>query len=393
MNYLRDYRRVGRGVNAGKTGKPMAAYLNVRPMADLNACGRAATARKYAGTPTERPGVMSRDEFRCYLVTRNADGSLSAGPASRGLDELPDGDVLIRVAYSSLNYKDALSATGHPGVTRKFPHVPGIDAAGTVIESNAPQFAPGDEVLVTGFELGMNTWGGFAECVRVPAAWVVHRPAGLSARDSMLLGTAGLTAAQCLRAFKRQGVQPNAGAIVVTGASGGVGSMATAIFARAGYEVVASSGKESARDYLTSLGAKSVIGRADVDDRSTRPLLAARWAGAVDTVGGNTLATLVRSVRHRGCVAACGLVGGAELSLTVYPFLLRGVNLAGIDSAECPLDERTQIWNRLAGEWRPENLDQICTATIDIAELGPQIESILHGGIRGRVLVTASAGE
>jgi len=361
VKYLRDYRRVDIGVNAGKISR------KARP--------------------------MPREEFRCYLVNRRADGSLSAGPASRDIDELPDGDVLIRVAYSSLNYKDALSATGHPGVTRKFPHVPGIDAAGTVVESRAPEFAPGDEVLVTGFDMGMNTWGGFAECIRVPAAWVIRRPAGLSARESMLLGTAGLTAGQCLRAIERHGIEPNAGPIVVTGASGGVGSVATAILARAGYEVVASSGKESAHDYLTLLGAKSVIGRAELDDRSSRPLLSTRWAGAVDTVGGNTLATLVRSVQHRGCVAVCGLVGGAELSLTVYPFLLRGINLAGIDSAECPLNERTLIWNHLAGEWKPENLDRICAAIIDIAELGPHIESILRGGIRGRVLVTASGGE
>ena len=336
---------------------------------------------------------MPRDEFRCYLVERDAAGKLSAGAATRGLDELPDGEVLIRVAYSALNYKDALSVTGHPGVTRKFPHVPGIDAAGTVIESRVPTFLPGDEVLVTGFDMGMNTWGGFAECIRVPAAWVVQRPPALSVRESMLIGTAGLTAAQCLRAFERQGVNPDAGPIVVTGASGGVGSMATAILARAGYEVVASSGKPSAADYLKSLGAKSVINREELDDRGNRPLLSAKWAGAVDTVGGNTLATLVRSTQPRGCVAACGLVGGAELSLTVYPFLLRGVNLAGIDSAECPLAERELLWSRLAGGWKPDHLDETCAATVDISELQPEVDRILRGEVRGRVLVTAAGGQ
>ena len=330
------------------------------------------------------------NDFLCYYVVKPDRGPASAKVARRPMEELPAGDVLIRVDYSSLNYKDALSATGHPGVTRKFPHVPGIDAAGTVVESGASEWKVGDEVLVTGYDMGQNTWGGYAEYVRVPAGWVVARPAGLSLRECMILGTAGFTAGMGLDALVEHGVSPARGEIVVTGASGGVGSLAVALLAKAGYQVVASTGKASAHDLLKRLGAIRVIGRDEVQDASDKPLLASRWAGAIDTVGGKTLATLVRSAHRDGCITCCGLVGGVELPLSVYPFILRGVELVGIDSAECPRERRLRVWKKLATEWKLADLEQLVTES-NLAQLGPHIQEILAGRGTGRVLVTPNA--
>lgn len=329
-------------------------------------------------------GVNNR--FRCYLVTKTNDGRLHGEVVERGIDDLPPGEVLVRVAYSSLNYKDALSATGHPGVTRKFPHVPGIDAAGTVAESRSPDWRPGAEVIVTSYDLGQHTWGGYGQYIRVPAAWVVRKPAGLSLRESMILGTAGFTAGLSLWALAEHGVLPGDGDVLVTGASGGVGSLAVALLAKAGYRAVASTGKIAAHPMLTRLGASRVVGRDDVDDASAKPMLAERWAGAIDTVGGRTLATVVRSLRRGGAVAACGLVGGADLPLTVYPFILRGAQLIGIDSAECPHNRRTAVWQRLADEWKLDRLEDLATE-VTLEGLAPQIEKILHGQTIGRVLV------
>lgn len=276
------------------------------------------------------------NSFACYFVIKDDMGQFRASVEQRTFDELPAGEVLVRVAYSSLNFKDALSAAGHPGVTRKFPHVPGIDAAGTVVESAASEFRPGEQVLITGHDMGQNTWGGFAEYIRMPAAWLLPMPEGLTVRDAMIYGTAGLTAAMCIEALQRHGVKPSDGEVLVTGATGGVGSIAVAILAKIGYTVVAASGKAEHHDFLRQLGALRIVGRSATDDRSNKPMLAEQWAGAVDTVGGTTLTTIVRSLRYRGCVAACGLVGGIDLPLTVYPFILRGATLVGIDSVECP---------------------------------------------------------
>lgn len=321
--------------------------------------------------------------FRCYLVTK--EGQQTRGQlVERPLAELPDGDVLIRVAYSSLNYKDALSATGHPGVTRKFPHVPGIDAAGAVVESRSSDWKRGDEVLVTGYDLGQNTWGGFAELIRVPAAWVVRRPHGLSARESMILGTAGFTAALSVNALVEHRVATGS-EVVVTGASGGVGSVAVALLAKAGFRPVASTGKTAAHDLLRRLGAVQIISREEVSDASDKPLLAPRWSGAIDTVGGRTLTTLVRSANRFGCVTACGLVGGIELPLSVYPFILRGVELVGIDSVEYPYALRVKLWQKLAAEWKLD-LDELASE-ITLDELPSHIEQILHGRSTGRVVV------
>ena len=324
--------------------------------------------------------------FRCFLVRRTDDGRFEQSVEQLPTSALPEGDVLVRVAYSSLNYKDALSATGHPGVTRKFPHVPGIDAAGTILESRSAEWREGDEVLVTGFELGVSRWGGFAELVRVPAEWLIRRPDGLTLRESMIYGTAGFTAAQCVAALQDHHVQPAGGEIAVTGASGGVGSIAVALLAKLGYTVVAVSGKPEGEPYLRKLGAAQVIPRAEVDDRSPKPLLTARWAGAVDTTGGNILATLLRSTHQDGCVTACGLVAGVDLSLTVYPFILRGITLAGIDSALCPMEQRIPLWKHLATDWKPDQLDSIATE-IGLEELSHTIDEMLHGRTIGRIVV------
>lgn len=329
---------------------------------------------------------MSIDRFRCYLVEKDAQGRLRSGVVERTSADLPEGDVLIRVDFSSLNYKDALAATGHSGVARKLPLVPGIDAAGTVVESHSPGLLSGDRVLVTGYDLGAGRWGGWAEYVRVPAEWVVRRPERLSAKTAMIYGTAGFTAAQCVDALRQGGVEPEAGEVVVTGASGGVGSLAVGILARLGYTVVASSGKKEARKMLLKLGAGRVVDRGEVYDDIGRALLSARWAGAVDAVGGVTLATLLRSTQSGGCVAACGLVGGHELSLTVYPFILRGVTLAGIDSAFCPHDRRVELWRRLAGKWRVPDLESLATE-IGLEGLDAAVERILAGKMIGRTIV------
>jgi len=324
--------------------------------------------------------------MKCLLVEKNGDGQVSRTLADISQDRLPPGDVLIGVRYSSLNYKDALAAEGHPGVAANLPHVPGIDAAGVVEESGSADVPAGREVLVTGYELGAGRWGGWAEKIRVPADWVVPLPQGLSMIEAMTYGTAGFTAAQCVESLRRHNVSEDKDGVVVTGATGGVGSIAVMLLAKLGYRVTAVTGKSDQHTWLRELGAAEVIARGEVDDTSDKPLLKSRWAGAVDTVGGNTLATLLKSLGHRGCVAACGLVGGTDLHTTVYPFLLRGVTLDGIDSAKCPRPNREAIWQWLAGDWKPAKLDAIRTV-VPLEEIEPQIQKILAGGVRGRVVV------
>jgi putative YhdH/YhfP family quinone oxidoreductase len=331
---------------------------------------------------------MLPETFRCYLVTKDADGKIHAEVAQRRLSELPAGDTLIRVAYSSLNYKDALAATGHPGVNKQFPHIPGVDAAG----SGVGDFAPNDPVLVTGFDMGANRWGGWAEYVRVPRDWVVPLPPGLTLRDSMILGTAGFTAGLCVDALQKHGVAPGSGEVVVTGASGGVGTFAVALLAKLGYHVTAVTGKASSHEYLKRLGAEQILGREQVDDRSGKPLLSGRWAGAVDTVGSNILGTVLRATRHGGCVAACGLAAASDLPVTVHPFILRGVTLAGIDAAWGPIPLRHDIWRRLAGPWKLDCLPMIARF-VEFQDLPSSIAEILAGQITGRVVVTIGPDE
>lgn len=335
---------------------------------------------------------MLPDTFQSYLVTKDPHGNVAGQLAQRSLDELPPGEVLVRVAYSSLNYKDALAATGHPGVNKVFPHVPGVDLAGEVVRSGVYEFLEGDLVLATGFDLGSNRWGGFAEYASLPEDWIVPLPAGLTLRESMILGTAGFTAGLCVDALQKHGVEPRGGEVVVTGASGGVGSMAVAVLAKLGYQVAAVTGKTSAHEYLKKLGAQRILARHDVDDRSGRPMLHADWAGAVDTVGGNILSTILRATKHGGCVAACGLTAGDALAMTVYPLILRGVTLAGIDAAWGPIPLRHQIWQRLADQWKPHDLENMATF-IDLSGLPPQIARILAGQITGRVVITIGGEE
>lgn len=326
------------------------------------------------------------DSVRCLLVEKNDAGQVTAGIAQCSLDDLPPGEVLIDVAYSSLNYKDAMAIQGHPGVARRFPHVPGIDAAGTVAQSSDPRFVRGQEVIVTSYELGAGQWGGYATAVRVPADWVVPLPPGLSLRESMILGTAGFTAALGVWLLKRHDIEPDSGEVLVTGATGGVGSLAVAILAKLGYCVVAVSGKRDLHSQLKEWGAAEVLDRNALADPSGRPLLSGRWAGAIDTVGGQPLANLLKAVKPWGCVAACGLVAGVELPTTVYPFILRGVTLTGIDSATCPMPLRQSLWQQLATDWKPDHLEKLARE-VTFEELPAVAAEILQGKIVGRTLV------
>ena len=297
--------------------------------------------------------------------------------------------MLLNVRYSSLNYKDALSAIGNRGVTRNYPHTPGVDAAGVVEDSKSGEFEPGDKVIVHGYDLGMDTSGGFGQYVRVPAEWVVNLPEGLDLKESMMYGTAGFTAAQSVLRIVEGGVGPEDGKVLVTGATGGVGSMAVAILGKAGYSVTASTGKTGQEQFLEDLGAEEVIGREDLTDPSGRLLLKGQWAGVVDTVGGEMLATAIKSTRQRGVVTTCGNVASHELNINVYPFILRGVTLVGIDSASCPMKRRRLVWEKMSGEWKLDILERMCR-TVSLEGLDPEIDVILKGGQVGRVVVDLS---
>mgnify|MGYP006268721435 CR=1 FL=1 len=324
--------------------------------------------------------------FRALRVSLDEQGQASRQIETRSTDDLPAGEVLVQVHYSGLNYKDALSASGNKGVTRRFPHTPGIDAAGLVAHSDHPDWQEGDAVIVTSYDLGMNTDGGFGEYIRVPADWVVALPEGLSLRESMILGTAGFTAGLGLWKMERIGQSPDRGPLVVTGASGGVGSMAVGIMAKAGYEVIAITGTEAAHGMLKELGATRIEGRSFADDDSGRPLIKPLWAGGLDTVGSNALATLLKACSREGSIATCGLVGSPKWDATVFPFILNGVNLLGIDSATIHMEVRKQIWALLASQWRIADLEKLVTQT-SLDGLETHLQAILKGHTQGRVLV------
>ncbi len=324
--------------------------------------------------------------FKALQTRENADGRFETSIVERTTDELPAGDVLIRVSYSSLNYKDALSASGNRGVTRNFPHTPGIDAAGTVTDSSVSEFAEGDEVIVTGYDLGMNTAGGFGQYIRVPASWVIKRPAGLSLREAMILGTAGLTAALCVDKLEQAGLEPGGGPVLVTGATGGVGSIAVALLARLGYTVAAVTGKADQAGFLRKLGAGQILERSVVQTGAEKPLLKEQWGGAVDTVGGDILFNIVKSLQRGASVACCGLTAGTGFQASVLPFILRGVNLLGVDSVEIPLVVKASMWDRLSVQWKLPNLDEL-VREISLQDLPTEIERILAGQQVGRMLV------
>ena len=329
---------------------------------------------------------MHENSYRALVVEECTPGSYAGEVRLKTISELPENDVLIRVHYSSLNYKDALSASGNRGVTRHYPHVPGIDAAGVVAESSSKGFKPGDEVIACGYDIGMNTPGGFGQFIRVPAAWVLHCPRNLTLRESMIYGTAGFTAAQSVERLVNFPIAPEMGKILVTGATGGVGSIAIALLSKLGYKVTAVSGKAEAGKFLATLGAEEIISRQQATDNSGKLLLKEKWAAVVDTVGGEILATAIKSTDYGGAVTCCGNAASADLPLSVYPFILRGVSLLGIDSAKCPLQVREKIWQKLAGDWRLKNLDSLA-AECSLAELPGFIDRMLQGRHTGRLIV------
>jgi acrylyl-CoA reductase (NADPH) len=320
------------------------------------------------------------------LVLHEEGGKVA--PRIEAVDEerLPPGEVTVAVEYSTLNYKDGMILQGIGRLVRNYPHVPGVDFAGTVEHSDSPEFKPGDPVIVTGWRVGETQWGGYAEKARVRASYLVRRPDGLSARQTMAIGTAGFTAMLAAIALGRHGLKPDAGDVLVTGAAGGVGSVAVALLSRLGHRVVGSTGRPEQRDYLTELGAADLIDRATLAAKPSRPLDAERWAGAIDAVGGTTLVTILTQLKNRASVAACGLAGGSDLSATVLPFLLRGVNLLGIDSVMCPGDERIEAWQRLGRDLPLDRLDRM-TQTVPLSALPGLAPRILGGEIRGRIVV------
>jgi acrylyl-CoA reductase (NADPH) len=325
--------------------------------------------------------------FRAFVVNKT-EAEFTAGVRELQVADLPAGEVLIRVAYSDVNYKDGLACIPNGQIVRSYPFVPGIDLAGAVEESTDARFKPGDGVLATSYGLGVSHFGGFSQFARVPAEWIVPLPVGLTAREAMALGTAGFTAALALHQLEAHGLTPSDGPVLVTGATGGVGSVAVALLAQRGYTVAASTGKAAAHDYLRSLGASEILDRETLATESGKPLEKERWAGAIDSVGGATLAAVLRATRYGGAVATCGLTGGTPVPTTVFPFILRAVSLLGIDSVQCPMPLRQAIWQRLATDWKPTRLDAIISREVSLDDLPEVTAAILKGAVQGRVLVT-----
>ncbi|MHB8644248.1 MAG: acrylyl-CoA reductase (NADPH) [Thermomicrobiales bacterium] len=328
---------------------------------------------------------MANDQFKALVLTET-DGAVQSEITQLSTGDLPDGDVLVSVAYSTLNYKDGLAVTGKGRVVRRYPMVPGIDFAGTVEESRSPLWKPGDRVILTGWEVGEKYWGGFAQKARARAEWLVPLPAGMSLEQAMGFGTAGFTAMLCVIALEEHGLKAGEHPVLVTGAGGGVGSVAVAVLARLGYHVAASTGRAELRDYLTGLGAKEIVDRQTIAKPSGRPLESEHWAGAVDTVGGDTLAAILPTMRAGSSVAACGLAGGFAVNTTVMPFILRGVNLLGINSVFVPQARRRAAWERLARDVPADLLSKI-TRTIPLADVPAMSVEILKGNVRGRIII------
>ncbi|MFX3625548.1 MAG: acryloyl-CoA reductase [Ectobacillus sp.] len=326
------------------------------------------------------------NSFRA-LVVNKTENDFSVNVQSLTLADLPEGEVTIRVAYSSVNYKDGLASIPNGKIVRTYPFIPGIDLAGTVVDSKDSRYKAGDEVIVTSYELGVSHFGGFSECARVPADWVVPLPKGLTLKEAMVFGTAGFTAALSVQRLEENGLTPDKGPVLVTGATGGVGSIAVAILAKRGYHVVASTGKQVEHEYLKSIGAAEVIDRQDVVLDPIPAMGKQRWAAAVDPVGGNTLASILSTVQYGGSVAASGLTGGTNVPTTVFPFILRGVNLLGIDSVYCPMETRKLLWERMASDYKPDTLLNYIENEVTLDELPNTLASILKAEVRGRTIV------
>ena len=324
-------------------------------------------------------------EFKA-LVSSEVENNYISEIKTRNLDDLPKGKVLIKVNFSSLNYKDALSAIGNKGVSRNYPHTPGIDAAGIVEFSETDKYKKGDEVIVTGYDLGMNTSGGFSEFVRVPEAWVVKKPSEISLSETMALGTAGLTAGLCVRKLLNHGIKPEMGKLFVTGATGGVGIVAMMLLSKLDFEVTAVTGKMDSEELLKKYGASEVVARGEFDQNLSSPLQKSIFAGGVDAVGGDILSNLLTSTSQRAAISCCGMVNGAELNTSIFPFILRGITLYGVDSAETELKVKEEVWNNFSNHWKLDDLeDQI--KEIGLADLPKEIDTILKGQQIGRVRV------
>lgn len=328
-------------------------------------------------------------KFKAYR-TFQENGVVSSRFVEMGLDDLDPGDVVVKTKYSTINYKDALSYNGAGKIMRKYPTVAGIDMAGTVDTSADPRFKHGDKVIVHAYDVGVAHDGGYSEYVRVPADWVVRRSPNMTAFEAMTLGTAGFTAAQAIEAMQHNGLTPRSGPVIVDGATGGVGSVAIDVLSRLGYHVVALTGKEKESDYLRSIGASEVVLRSSIDFASVRPLDKATWAGAIDNLGGEVLAWMLSTMKQSGTVASVGLAADFKLQTTVMPFILRGVQLLGVNSSECPMPLRQKLWDRLANEWRPSRV-QAKVVTIDFADLPTHFDAFLKGTVRGRTVVRVGA--
>jgi acrylyl-CoA reductase (NADPH) len=324
--------------------------------------------------------------FRAFVVNKTEE-NFSANFKELADNELPAGEVLIRVAYSSVNYKDGLASIPEGKIVRNYPFVPGIDLSGVVVESSDRRFKEGDAVLATSYELGVSHYGGYSEYARVKAEWVVPLPEGLSLKEAMALGTAGFTAALAIYQLEKNGLKPQNGPVLVTGATGGVGSVGINILHKLGYTVAASTGKTSEHAYLKELGASEFLSREEASAESKRPIDKERWAGSLDSVGGSTLAYLIRTTTYNGSIAAYGNTGGANFSSTVFPFILRGINLLGIDSAHCPIELRRHLWQRLASDYKPDRLLDLISNEVPFEDLPQILATILKGGIRGRTVI------
>ncbi|TRX60693.1 acryloyl-CoA reductase [Fulvivirga sp. M361] len=327
---------------------------------------------------------QNNSTFKAFRVEER-EGNYIGSVREMEFRPLSKNEILVKVHYSSLNYKDALSATGNKGVTRNYPHTPGIDAVGIIEKSNSETLKAGEKVIVTSYDLGMNTDGGFAEYIQVPSEWAVKLPEQLTMKEAMIYGTAGLTAGMSVLRLT-EWIKPEDGKIVVSGATGGVGALSVSILSKLGYSVVAITGKEAEQDYLIHLGAKEIVLRSEIESFDKKPLLKPLFAGAIDTVGGVILENIIKSTSSTGVVTCCGNVASPKIDLTVFPFILRGVTLIGIDSQNYPMKYRTKVWEKLASEWKPKQLDDTCSI-IDLDGIQHQIERMLDGKLKGRTVL------